>query len=85
MFHLVGYTYRNTPGFYLRVFWDVMLCHSVGGSPISSSLSLKMKVLYSLKTLGTTCLMSQCNKPEGLNPQIQCYENLKSHRVRNEF
>jgi hypothetical protein len=35
--------------------------------------------------LGTTCLMSQCNKPEGLNPQIQWYENLRSHRVRNEF
>ena len=70
------------------LFEGLLGCDAVsfsGWFPFTSSLSLKMKALYSLKTLGTTCLMSHCNKPEGLNPQIQCYENLRSHRVRNEF
>jgi hypothetical protein len=44
--------------------------------------SLKMKVLWSLKTMGTTNPATQHHVPEDIHPLQYCFENLRSCSVK---
>jgi hypothetical protein len=83
--------HEQTRNFYITVkktvevsnflgYFEGQYCLHLQGQTVQDPEDAGIKVLRSLKTLGTTHPLAQCHVPEHMNLQQHCCENMKSHK-----